>query len=164
MSELIPFVKGESSRVAELDAISFVRKTGKAAAPVIFLWPPASPGAAVARFFLVCRLPVHAPALKLAPVEQLPGLLERLREPPGRLVEEHCVPSEQPRGVVGAEGPRLDLAELAEESPQPVVRGTWGYLVREELAVGAVDGSSSGAERGEGGLRCAWRRRRARGG
>ena len=81
MSELIPFVKGESGRVAEVDAISFARKTGKAAPPVTFLWPPASAGAAVARFFLVCRLPVHAPAMKPAPVEQLPGL----REPQGDL-------------------------------------------------------------------------------
>jgi hypothetical protein len=84
--------------------------------------------------------------VELAPVEHLPGLLERLREPLGRLVEEDCVPTELPGGVVGAEGTCFDLAELAEESHQPVVRGAWGYLVHEELALG---GGASGAERGQ---------------
>jgi hypothetical protein len=95
---------------------------------------------------LLLDMPVRGPAVELAPVEHLSGLLERLGEPLGRLIEEDCVPTELTSGVVGAERPRLDLAELTEESLQPVVRGARGYLVDEELAVGALGG---GAERGE---------------
>ena len=92
--------------------------------------------------------PVCAPALELAPVEHLGGLLEGLLEPIGRLEEEDGVPAKEPGIPVGAEGPLLDLAELGEEPPQVVVRGALGHVVDEELAVGA-GGRCNRAEGGE---------------